>query len=274
MLHKSFDDFELEADAEAGTFEATVAVFGNVDRGGDRILPGAFEKTLAAWKASGDPIPVIFNHDWSSPMAHVGVVTDAKETTKGLWVKGALDINDNDVARQVHRLMSRRSLKEFSFGYEVPAGGEKRAKDGANDLSEIVLAEVGPTLKGMNDSTELHSVKSALEKNTETADDEKDTELQEVKDRLESIERALEDLREKAEETGEDPDREGRQPDPLRQQADDVALEVASGGVSRLPHKQERDPEPEPKPDLMDLDDLRKVSRDLMLQVLSGGASG
>jgi hypothetical protein len=51
-------------------------------------------------------------------------------------------------------------LKEFSFGYSVPAGGQKKAKDGANDLSEIEIAEVGPTLKGMNPSTELHAVKS------------------------------------------------------------------------------------------------------------------
>jgi HK97 family phage prohead protease len=162
MLHKTFDLLDTKTDSETGTFEATVAVFGNVDKGGDRIMPGAFKNTLAKWAESGDPIPVILSHQWSNPMAHVGVVEDAKETDAGLWVKGTLDVADNDVARQVYRLMKRRSLKEFSFGYEVPDGGEKRAKDGANDLHEISLAEVGPTLKGMNPSTELHSVKSAL----------------------------------------------------------------------------------------------------------------
>jgi HK97 family phage prohead protease len=162
MLHKSFDIIDAKADAEAGTFEATVAVFGNVDRGGDRIIPGAFDRSLAAWKAAGDPIPVILSHQWDNPMAHIGVVDDAKETSKGLWVKGTLDVADNDVARQVHRLMKRRSLKEFSFGYSVPKGGSKRAKDGANELREIELSEVGPTLKGMNPATELHAVKSAL----------------------------------------------------------------------------------------------------------------
>src|SRR4051812_39383926 len=58
MLHKNFP-FEFKNLDDAGTFEATVAVFNNVDKGGDRILPGAFEKTLAQWQASGDPIPVI-----------------------------------------------------------------------------------------------------------------------------------------------------------------------------------------------------------------------
>ena len=58
--------------------------------------------------------------------------------------------------------MERRSLKEFSFGYRVPVGGQRRAKDGANELRKIDLVEVGPTLKGMNPATELHAVKSAL----------------------------------------------------------------------------------------------------------------
>jgi HK97 family phage prohead protease len=173
LLHKSFDMTTGDT-GDAGTFTATVAVFGNVDRGNDRIMPGAFDKTLAKWRESGDPIPVIFNHNWGSPDAHIGVVDEARETDKGLWVKGTLDVEDNPVARQVHKLMARRSLKEFSFGYDVPVGGSRKARDGATELHEIDLAEVGPTLKGMNPSTELHSVKSAVlatDPNRPTADE-------------------------------------------------------------------------------------------------------
>ena len=86
MLHKSFDIIDTKADSDAGTFEATVAVFGNVDLGGDRIVPGAFKKTLAKWAESGDPIPVILSHQWDNPMAHIGVVNEAKEIETGLWV--------------------------------------------------------------------------------------------------------------------------------------------------------------------------------------------
>lgn len=164
MQHKSFDILETKADAETGTFEATVAVFGNVDHGGDRIMPGAFSKSLERWRQSGDPIPVIFNHDWADANAHIGIAnpSDVVETDQGLVVKAHLDVADNPVAKQVHRLLKRRSIKEFSFGYSTPKDGEKRAKDGANELSEIDLFEVGPTLKGMNPATELHAVKSAL----------------------------------------------------------------------------------------------------------------
>lgn len=262
MLHKSFDLLETKTDGEAGTFEATVAVFGNVDKGGDRIQPGAFKNTLDAWKASGDPIPVILSHQWDNPMAHIGVVQDAKETDKGLWVKGTLDVKDNDVARQVHRLMSRRSLKEFSFGYDVPKGGETRAKDGANDLTEINLAEVGPTLKGMNPATELHAVKSALDAETEP-----NNELQEVKARLDTLEKALEDLTKKADVTDKEP--LVRSVDTLRKQAEATALEVVSGGVDLLPPTRRSDPDPKREPQL-ELSELKARSRDLMLQVLSG----
>jgi HK97 family phage prohead protease len=256
MLHKSFDILEAKADAEAGTFEATVAVFGNVDKGGDRILPGAFNNTLTKWAASGDPIPVILSHQWDNPMAHIGVVDEAKETDKGLFVKGTLDVKDNDVARQVHRLMKRRSLKEFSFGYSIPKGGEKRAKDGANELTEIDLAEVGPTLKGMNPATELHAVKSALEST------EKDQELETVKAQLAEARRELDELKKQVEEPGR-----RTHSDPLRRQAEALALDIATGGLD-LPEPPKQEPEPER--DLMPIKELRRRSRDLMLEVLTG----
>lgn len=298
MLTKSVP-FDFKSIDDAGTFEATVAVFNNVDKGGDRIIPGAFEKTLAKWNKSGDPIPVIFNHDWASPMAHIGVVEDAKETASGLWVKGRLDVEDNEVARQVHRLMSRRSLKEFSFGYAVPTGGERRAKDGANELLEIELAEVGPTLKGMNPSTELHAVKSALGvpidqdelreqsrrleqevaeatlpeiKATEpavVADDsavDLKNELQAVKDRLAALEAAFDDVKKKAEVTDKGP-KAARSVDPLRKRSEELALEIASVGLDLQPPAQvKQDERPEDHPSE---EEIRRRSRDLMFEVLS-----
>ena len=41
------------------------------------------------------------------------------------------------------------------------------AKDGAHELLDLDLIEIGPTLKGMNSDTELLAVKSALERATE-----------------------------------------------------------------------------------------------------------
>lgn len=252
MLHKNFP-FEFKKLDDTGTFEATVAVFNNVDAGGDRILPGAFEKTLAQWDASGDPIPVIFNHDWGTPDAHIGVVEKAIETQQGLLVRGRLDVADNPVAKQVHRLMQRRSLKEFSFGYSVPAGGEKRAKDGANDLSEIVLAEVGPTLKGMNPATELHSVKSAV-----LASDPVQKELQALRERVEALEKA-----QKEAEPGKET--KSRPVDPLEEKARGLVIELMAEG-SKPPASVTKEQPPGPD---MEPEELKRRSCDLIVQIMT-----
>lgn len=164
IAHKNLP-VSFKADGDSGQFTALVSVFNNIDSVGDRMKPGAFKGTLERWRESGDPIPVVFNHDWGSPDAHIGVADPRAvyESEEGLVVQGQLDIADNPVARQVYKLLKRRSLKEFSFGYKVPQGGEKRAKDGANDILEVDLIEVGPTLKGANPATELQAVKSAVQ---------------------------------------------------------------------------------------------------------------
>lgn len=143
-------------DEAQGTFEALVAVFGNVDLAGDRIVKGAFADSLKAWTAKGRPIPVVFSHDWQNLDAHIGEVLDAKETDDGLWIKGQLDMED-PAAAKVFRLMKRGTLAEFSFAYDVV---EEKLQNGANELLKLDLIEVGPTLKGMNPATQLLGVKS------------------------------------------------------------------------------------------------------------------
>lgn len=168
MRHKTFELIETKADGDAGEFTALASVFGNVDLVGDRMMPGAFTKTLERWAASGDPIPVVLSHQWDDPMAHIGAAmpSDVEQTKDGLIVKGRLDIDDNPIAKQVFKLMKERRLKGWSFGYTVPAGGEKVGEDGANNVSEVDLIEVGPTLKGANPQAQLQAVKSAAQDST------------------------------------------------------------------------------------------------------------
>lgn len=175
MKTKAFEIIETKtAPNGSGEFTALVSVFGNVDYAGDRMVHGAFKRTLKNWRDSGDPLPIVLSHNWDDVMAHIGVADprNVKETSKGLMVKGTLDIEDNPVAAQVHKLMKRRSLKEFSFGYTVPEGGESIADDGAMDVEDVDLIEIGPTLKGANPATELLAVKSALGIEEEESDPE------------------------------------------------------------------------------------------------------
>jgi hypothetical protein len=156
MHYKAFSaQFKTLSD-EQGIFEAIVAVFGNVDRVGDKIMPGAFKGTLERWRQKGRPIPVIFSHEWTNLDAHIGEVAEAKETEEGLYVKAQLDMEE-DFARRVWKRMKRGTLAEFSFAYDVIEGKEA---DGVYELHELELIEVGPCLVGMNPDTPLLDVKT------------------------------------------------------------------------------------------------------------------
>lgn len=146
--------------ADEGVFEALVSVFGNRDSYGDVVVKGAFADTLAEWKASGDPIPVIWNHMAHDPDYHLGEVLDAEEREDGLWVKGRLDL-DEPKARKVYRLLKGRRVTQFSFAYDV-IDGQFVKSDGVEsyELRKMKLHEVGPTLLGVNQETQLLAVKS------------------------------------------------------------------------------------------------------------------
>lgn len=157
---------------DEGVVEAIVAAY-NVDSVGDKILPGAFEATLAEWRGKGDPIPFIWSHEWGDPDSHIGVVEEAKETDEGLWVKARLDM-DEPKAAKVYRLLKGRRVTQFSFGYEVAEGAfvEKSADEGESyfELRKLNLFEVGPTLLGANQQTSLEAVKSAPEVTEDSTD--------------------------------------------------------------------------------------------------------
>jgi uncharacterized protein len=145
--------FKDSAGVPTGQVEFYASVFGNVDLIGDRVMPGAFDDSLTKWREKGDPLPIIFSHDWGDAFSIIGYAnpSDVTPDEKGLRILGTLDINDNPTAKQIHRLMDRRVIKEASFAYDVVK--EKSADDGANDLLQLDLIEVGPCLKGMNPAT-------------------------------------------------------------------------------------------------------------------------
>lgn len=159
---------------EDGVFEAIVAAY-NLDSVGDKIRPGAFEKTLAEWAESGDPIPVYWSHRMDDPDYNIGSVLEAKETDDGLWVRGQLDL-ESPKSAQVYRLLKGRRVKQFSFAYDVLDGGPvEKTEDGNSEsyyeLRELKLYELGPTPIGANQETELLGVKSAISAHsTETSD--------------------------------------------------------------------------------------------------------
>jgi len=160
--HKSVHArFEVKADAQDapnGEVTALVSVFGNEDLVGDRVVKGAFTKSLEAIKAAGRSIPFVWSHQWSDPNAYIGKVLDAQETDDGLLVRASLF--DTQTAQHIKTLLKEGVVTEFSFAYDVVK--QRPGSDGVNELTEVHILEAGPTLKGANPATQLVGVRSAL----------------------------------------------------------------------------------------------------------------
>lgn len=173
---------ELKADEEglkAGEFVALVSMFNNVDMGGDRILKGAFARTIKEWQDKGDPLPIIWSHEWDNPNAHVGYADpkNIEETDEGLKIKAQLDV-DRPFAEQVSHLLKNRRITQFSFGYFAKdfetVDDEEFGK--VRELKDLDIFEAGPTLLGMNPATQLLEAASALKAKEEIETEEKSEE--------------------------------------------------------------------------------------------------
>lgn len=171
---KSFGDGSETA--PLGEFKALVSVFGNVDYGGDKVVPGAFAKSVRNVQESGNPLSVYWNHDHDDPFSNIGVVKGIVESPQGLVVDAQLDM-DNPKANQVFKLMQQKRISQFSFQYQVNPGGaqQKTAPDGTRyrELNDVNLLEVGPCWLGMNPETQLLGTKSE-EQEAETPPEDPD----------------------------------------------------------------------------------------------------
>jgi len=104
----------------------------------ERITPGAFKKSLK----SRMPIKMYMNHDSSMLLASTRSKTlRLQEDSKGLLVEA--DLPDTTVGRDLSVLMKRGDVDSMSFGFSVPAGGDKWSDDGmSRELRQVRLHEV------------------------------------------------------------------------------------------------------------------------------------
>lgn len=81
-------------DDETGIIEGYASTFGNIDYGYDKVMKGAFKKTL---KENKGKFPILADHNQTT---QIGWNLEAKEDDRGLFVKGQLDIKNNVKARE------------------------------------------------------------------------------------------------------------------------------------------------------------------------------
>lgn len=109
-MEKASFSLKVKSVDDAGKFSGLLASYNTVDLGGDRILPGAFTKTLAGAKS----FPLLWQHRPDQP---IGSFT-AKETQQGLEIQGQL-ILSIQTAADCRELLRHGVLKGLSIGYDT-----------------------------------------------------------------------------------------------------------------------------------------------------------
>lgn len=181
IKRKTYQSVEFKAvDADLGIAEMIVSVFSNVDSGGEVVLPGFFNESLATRRTSdGRPrVKGVWSHDWKTPVAKT---LDAKELEAGderlpesirdlggLWVQGQFNM-ETQRGREAFSDLKFGSIDEFSIGYQVL---EDRfdPKTGTRYLIKGDLFEWSPVLLGMNEATALIGTKTAEQKSVGAPD--------------------------------------------------------------------------------------------------------
>lgn len=163
-LDLKIDRIGAKDDLTAGQFTGYASVFGNVDSVGDKIIKGAFAKSLKDFGDGGAGIPCYWCHETSDPEMNLGSTLEATEDEHGLFVKVQLDL-DNPKAAYAYKLLKEQRVRQMSFAYQVTDGENKK------DCFEITgckIFEVSIVPVGANQATSIESVK-ALQDEDETA---------------------------------------------------------------------------------------------------------
>ena len=149
-METKFLPLEWKATPE-GVIEGYGAVFGNVDQGGDVILPGAFSDSLR----SGRKVKMLREH---CPEDVIGVWDEVTEEKSGLRVKGRILTSITD-GKDAFELVKAGALDGLSIGYRTVESEFNSA--GNRLLKQLDLWEVSLVTFPMNELARVDAVKAA-----------------------------------------------------------------------------------------------------------------
>lgn len=151
--------FEVKAVSDDGSFSGYGSVFGVIDSYNERVMPGAFTRSIEEKGANG--VALLWQHRSDSP---IGVYTEMREDTKGLYVEGKLALG-TEKGREAYELMKMGWKAGMSIGF-MPAESEK-AEDGVREVRELDLWEVSIVTFPANAASMVEQVRAKIENGDE-----------------------------------------------------------------------------------------------------------
>ena len=168
-LNLKIDRIGAKDNLTAGQFTGYASVFGNVDSVGDKIIKGAFVKSLKEFGDGGAGIPCYWCHETSDPEMNLGTTLEATEDEHGLFVKVQLDL-DNPKAAYAYKLLKEQRVRQMSFAYQVT---DRENKKDCFEITGCKIFEASIVPVGANQATSIESVKALQEEDTpEPSEDE------------------------------------------------------------------------------------------------------
>lgn len=153
MIEQKRVSFDLDTITDDGVVKGYGAVFNNVDRGGDVILPGAFKRWLL--ENAGKPLKMLWNHFESFPL---GKWTKFEEDEKGLRIEGKFTLAAQK-AQEIYALMKDGVIDGLSIGYQT-VDAEEDKTTGVRRLKELRLFEISPVTFPMNTEATADFIKA------------------------------------------------------------------------------------------------------------------
>lgn len=168
--YKSLPFTNLKSEASGRIRGGIAAVFGNIDAIGDRVMPGAFAKTL---QEGAKRCKHLWNHSYQHPpIASIvelrelsraelpaEVLEKSPDATGGLLVKR--EYYDVDLANWILQAIDAGDINEMSFAYDTiqsqtrtePTPGDPNKTHEVRELLELKLYDTSDVLWGCNFAT-------------------------------------------------------------------------------------------------------------------------
>ncbi|TWI38234.1 HK97 family phage prohead protease [Paracoccus sulfuroxidans] len=125
------------------------SVSGNVDSGGDVVMPGAFSESLK----SGRKVKMLWNHNSDEPC---GVWADIVEDERGLKVSGI--ISETARGKDVIALLKDGAIDSLSIGYRTV---DAEWKGDTRQIHKAELWEISIVTFPMNELAKIDSIKAS-----------------------------------------------------------------------------------------------------------------
>ena len=160
--------FDGGGDAVTGMrFQGYGAVFGNVDKGGDLIEPGAFSAFLADMRSGKQDWPAMLSQHGgmgltAQDLTPVGIWHDLAEDGKGLMTEGEFADTDRGIELyKLGKMKPRPAITGLSIGYIAKQSVPRTMPDEPRRrLKQIDLIEISPVTFPMNGKARISAVKS------------------------------------------------------------------------------------------------------------------